>query len=790
MQLVEKQEYCQHCNQEIIVASTDPKGRHFCCSGCLTVFHILKNNELNDFYKFREHSGEQGWQIPDYREENFSYLDSDHIHEEYIKLNNGIKSLTFYLEGIHCVACLWLIEKLPELVPGVFNATVNLSKSTVKVDIKENGSFKDVADMLVSMGYFPHPIFKEDEISRLRKKEEQDLLIKIGISAACAMNIMLFSISIYGGATGPFANYFSIFCLILSLPVVFYTATPFYRSSISAIKNKSINIDIPLSIAIIFGFTISSYHVLIGNQQHYFDSITTLTFLILFSRFILKKVQENSLSVSTLGQFFERSDIKRIKDDQVESIHKKYIQINDKLLISPGDIIPVDGVVIQGESSLNTAILTGESEPVLVKAGAQVYAGSENINEELIIRVEAIAEETRIGTLFKEIEKLHHKKAPLVRLTDKFSKIFLKTVLLLSGLLFIFTYYFIGLEIALTRTLSLIIITCPCALGLAIPLTFTRGISKAAKNGIIVKDEETLERIIACNNLFLDKTGTITYGKYNVEKITHFELADKETTNESLIFALEEKSKHPLAKALKKFLINKSIDTNLEIKNYQEVLGEGVFASYNNNQYKIKGIENSTNNIQLGLYKNDVLVTEIILSDKVREEAKELVKDLKKLKKNVFMLTGDNKTNASRVATDVGIIKSNIIANATPEIKSKVIENNKNSIMVGDGANDALALKKAEVGIAVHGSIDVGMKVSDIFFSKPGIKQVFNIINIGKDTIRTIYSILIFTTLYNLIGAICAVLGKVGPLEAAIIMPISSLIVTVISIQGTKEQNR
>jgi Cu2+-exporting ATPase/Cu+-exporting ATPase len=789
MAAVTEKTICCHCQQDIKVLSIDEDGREFCCPGCLSVFHIISQNNLEQFYQYRETSGESGWQIPEFRDENFSYLDSEQIHRDYIPERDGFKTMLFYLEGIHCIACLWLIEKLPQLVLGTDYAKVNLSKSTVEVKINREGSFSKVANMLVRMGYFPHPIFKEDQLESLRQKEERTLLIRIGVAAACAMNIMLFAISLYGGASGTLAKYFGYFCMILSLPVVMYSALPFYHSSLAALKSRHINIDVPLSLAILLGFFISSFNVFKGSDVHYFDSITTLTFLILFSRYLLRRVQQNGLSVASLSQFFDRGDIKKVENGNIISIHKKYLQKQDHIQVLPGEMIPVDGEIIEGKSSLNTSALTGESGTVPAFKGSKVFAGTENIESPLIIKVEALNEETRMGRIFEKIERLHQDQAPIVRLTDKFSRVFLVSVLLLASILFLYFSFTASVEIALMRTLSLIIITCPCALGLAIPLTFTRSIASAAKEGIIIKDETVVEKINHCKNLYLDKTGTITHGKYSVEKIEHLQPLQAQLAHDEVIYQLEKFSKHPLAKAIRNEL-SQTERNNISLEHYKEILGKGVYGQVGENRYHITGIESSSDFVQLGLFENNQLVSKITLSDKVRDDSKNLIKKMRNLGLNIFMLTGDKKSNAIKVADSVQIDHKNIYAESNPEQKAEIVEKDASSIMVGDGANDTLALKLSSVGIAVQGSIDVGLKVSDVYFSNPGLAGIYNLLKLGKRTLHTVYGILIFTTLYNLAGATLATMGLIGPLQAAIIMPISSLIVTAISFYGTKGESR
>jgi len=579
---------CVHCDELAINALFDAadveKLHPFCCFGCQTVYSVLHQKGLEAYYDIKQQSSTYKRRAPvDINSAKYLYLDDlDFLNEYSFKNTFGEFTMEFYLEGIHCLACLWLIEKLPEFLSHVSTSKLDLDRSVVTVVIKKEGKFSDVAREFNNLGYRPHPLKNSQDSIQLKKKEERSALIRIGVAGAAAGNIMIYAVSLYGGAEEGFAQLFNLLTVLFALPVLSYCSLPFYKNAWNAITNKTLSIDIPISIALMTGALMGIYNLTKGIPENYFDSLTTLVFLLLLSRYFLQKIQEKGLSAQDLHFFYQSESVLKVNAfdySQIFEIHPKYIKVNDVLKIRPGEFIPADGTILRGASYLNNSLLTGESMPVKVKAGDRVFSGTQNQNEELLIRAEKIQADTRIGSLLKNVENGWAHRSKIVDLTSRVSKYFTFAVFILALVLFIYLFIQVDAKLAFERAITLLIVTCPCALALATPLTFTRALSLASKQGIIIKSDDVIERLAKIKNIFLDKTGTITHGKLQVRDFLVHKTS--KIPIEEIIYNLESQSRHPVALALMDFIKGKQIEHS-SVLDFQEILGVGVSGTIEN----------------------------------------------------------------------------------------------------------------------------------------------------------------------------------------------------------------
>ncbi len=780
---------CKHCHEQVVTPFLDDEGQQFCCQGCRSVFQILNQNGLEDFYKIQEQTGDYTKPVKKIEDKQFSYLNNPDFIKKYAQTKKANISMTFYLEGVHCLACLWLIEKLPEMVPNVKSARLDMSKNLVDIELIEGEvTFSHAAQVLNSLGYKPFPISNTSEEKERRKKEDHALLLRIGIAAAAMMNIMLYSGSIYFGADGKYLEYFGLISFGLCLPVIFYSATPFYKSAWGALRNKHINIDVPLVLAIVLSFVVSSYFAFTGSSHHYFDSLATLTFLILSSRYLLRKAQQSGFEKKDLSSFFLQGTVrKRNSDQSIEEIHPEQISLGDHLVVLAGETVPADGKIIYGETRLNLATLTGESIPVLQKVGSMAYMGSQNVGKEFTLEVEAISSETRLGKILGEVERQSQQRSHYTLLTDTVSRYFVTIILILTAFSFMGNYYFYGLEAALTRSLSLIIVTCPCALGLATPLVFGRILSLCAKMGIIVKSEYSLETIAKTQTIFFDKTGTLTSGEFEVEEVQPILEPSINFTLQDIIFSLESNSHHPLASSLVRWSSAQAEQLKrVPWSLYEEITGRGVRGIYNEKEYEIFTVRGQEDETVVVLTENTKPIAHIILKDRARPESLTVLKKLRTQGLNLFLSSGDKKPIVDHIGSELGFDQAHRRAELSPEAKAKWMDQFEHTIFVGDGANDALAFSKASASVAMQGAVEVSLKSSDAFLYRNDLNLVDQLIQNAKQSIRLVKQNLAFSLLYNVVGAYLALIGFIGPLEAAILMPISSFTVLANTIYGSR----
>ncbi len=747
----------------------------FCCKGCMTVYEIIKDNKLGEYYKLKESEPLQE-SIPVFQSKaNYKHYDETNFKNEYVSVSEDNQKIKIYLEGIHCLACLWLIENTPKMHPGIISANLNFENSLAEFTMRPNTKISEIALLLSKLGYQPHPVKNDDELQSLKTKEERDYLIRLGIAMACMGNILLFSISIYAGLEGKLKDSFEWLSLVIALPVLLYSATPFYKSAYNSLKQKRFNIDLPVSLALIFGGLGGVVSLLTGHGETYFDSLTSLVFLLLLSRYALLKIKQHGVSSSSLEYFSSFGSVKVQRENGViETVLAKYLELNDTILLSTGDMVPADGEVLQGTGAVNTSLLTGESNPIAIKEKSVLFSGTEIISGELSMVVQKVGNSTKLGQILTEVNRTKSKLSPISTLSDKISRYFIAVVLFLSLALISYFSFQGNFTEGAMRALTLLIITCPCALALATPLALASAIHKLSSEGIIVKSEDVLEKVAKTKDIYLDKTGTLTKGI--------FQVSNWQSTTENkyydIVWTLESKAKHPIAQSLKNYIESKVTPVELSVENWLEVPGIGVEAIIDSIKYRIgKFSSPDPLSTTIALYEDDEPVLKVQLRDNLRHDSIESIKTIVEAGFRPHLISGDSEKNVHNIAKVLGIPLKHAFFRVTPKDKVEIVKKTDLSIMVGDGANDAMALKEAEVGIAVKGSLDISLKAADIYLSNMGVSPILEIIKISRECIQVIKRNMIFSILYNLVGATLAINGYLNPLWAAVLMPLSSFTV-------------
>lgn len=777
-------EICVHCDEVALPPlynEDDQSRKHpFCCQGCMTVYNVLHQKGLEAYYEIKNNSATFKRRSPvELKSTQFKYLDDADFEKEFSYLDStGHRTMEFYLEGIHCLACLWLIEKLPEFVPDVMISKLDLERSVATIVLKPEGKFSAAAKEFNQLGYRPHPLKRNQDVMDFKAKEERMALIRIGVAGAAAGNIMIYAVSLYGGASGEFAELFNALTVILSIPVMFFSAWPFYKNAWNAFKNKTVSIDIPISIALIAGGLFGFTTLFTDANENYLDSLCTLVFLLLMSRYFLQKIQEKGLSAQDLHYFYQSDSVlKASSEDSTEffEIHPKYIKSGDILKIRAGEFIPADGEILTGQSYMNNSLLTGESEPVKVRAGEKVFSGTQNIDQDLVIKAEKVHDESRLGRILKNVENGWAHRSHIVDLTNRISKHFTIAVFVIAGTLFLYHYMQGNVRHAIEQAITLLVVTCPCALALATPLTFTRALSKASEQGIIIKSDEVIEKLAKIKNIFVDKTGTITFGKLKITqfktlKETHLPLID-------VIYNLEKRSRHPVALSLVDF-VRPQGPKLLTVEDLKETIGQGVSGTIDGHFYMIN---------RSGVFEDNNLVATYQVEDSVRNDSRPALDKIVAKGRNVQILSGDRAEVVESIAREINLPKDFAHSELTPEEKSQKIKNASHSMMVGDGANDAIALGDADVGVAVLGAMDISLRAADVYLTTPGLVPVEKLITLSEETMKVIYRNLGLSLAYNCFSVAMCFAGYITPLTAAIIMPISSLTVLISTLIGTKE---
>lgn len=773
---------CQHCSLPI-PADLLAKGEVFCCNGCQQVYGILQAAGLGDYYRIRSQavSIRQPLSAPA-RTQSYTYLDDSAFTTPDFNCD-GSKTLEFYIEGVHCAACVWLIEKLPELLPDVKSARLNLGNAMATITVPATGNFAPVAAAIEEFGYKPYAVKNHREAEAHRQRENQSLLMRIGVAAFSAGNLMILSVALYSGLEGGLARYFSWLALLLVLPALTYSAQPFYKAAWHRLKLCEISIDVPIAFSLLVGLGAGVWQTL-TQQETYYDSLAMLVFLLLLSRYALNRVQQRVAATHPLLSFFEHQVIQVWSEEQAAfySLPVSRLQAGMRIQVQPGERLPADGEVVVGESAVDMSLLTGETYPQTVNVGSLVYAGTRNESGTLEILASACGEDTKMAGILRKTHSNLLNRTPIVALTDRLSRRFVIAVLLAAGGIFVWQGFS---HDALTRALALIIISCPCALALATPLVMNIAIKRAFARGFLIKNAASLEVLPKLKTLIFDKTGTLTEGRFQVLK------SDELSPEARLaIVALESQATHPVAQALvRHFASNTALPEVAEFESLNTGGVQGriagqlwqIIPSQAQSEFQVSAQPLT----QLEVYKDSQLQAQIWLGDRIRVGARKTLQDLREKGYTLVLLSGDQREACEQVAEAVGIDK--VYSRVTPEEKEQILKQFEAPAMIGDGVNDILALSAARLGISVQGGVEENLQTADVHLAEAGVAQIPALIEHAIKTGKLVKLCLSFSLFYNLISLTAAVMGWVTPLYAAILMPVSSLTIVTLAVLGGKK---
>lgn len=710
----------------------------------------------------------------------FSYLDQKEFRDLYRHKNHEGFNYLFFAEGLHCSSCVHLLEKLPNFYEHILGARVNFGQSTVSVQISAEGSLAQTAHVIQELGYKPTLLSPQDNVAEKYKEENRSHLKRIAVAGFCAGNTMLFVIPVYAGLAGTWAQIFNFLSFALFLPILFYSAVPFYKGALNSLKYQVINVDLPITIAMLSGFALSTVNLVKHEGAIYYDSTASFIFFILSARYLLKRVQQNYLSPTRVQSFFKTEKYLRISSGEEKSIPWSHAQVGDLLKVQRDQTLPSDCVLESPQATLDMSLFNGESLPKNFSQGMTLFAGTKVLDESILVRVQVPFAESKLGQLLKQLDQGALQKSHFVTLSDKLAQKLIVTVFSIA-LIFFFAYLNINPTEAFNRSLALIVLACPCALAFGSPLTFGLALKKAQKLGILLKDATSLERILNIKNVFFDKTGTLTEGNL---QISYSEPSVIPSELQKIILSLEATSYHPIAFALRKAWVH---PTELfSVSNHQEILGQGVRGTIEGNNYEIRHLAESTHEVEsaVEVLKNGGSLCRIYFVDALRGESRSSVQKLQRQGIECFLLSGDKKIRALQTAAACGISKENTFGELFPEDKKNIIEKYSNTCMIGDGANDSLSLQIADVGIAVKGSVDLSLNSADIYFMCGGLSPLFDLRDLAQQTRRVLVRNLTLSLVYNTLGGALALFGFINPMMAAILMPLSSLAIILSSVWG------
>ena len=784
---------CTHCHLEfdesvMITEQEGEKRLYFCCKGCQGVYHLLKSEGLDSFYEKLGNNTLEPASNP--KEEDLDRFDMEGFRKKYVRVTKeGFSEISLIIEGIHCSACVWLNEKVLHNQKGVIEATINYSNNKAKVIWDDDEiSLSKIIETIRSIGYnaYPYdPKLQEERATKARNEYYSRILV--GVFAT--MNIMWIAIAQYTGYfTGmekSHKNILNIAEFILATPTLFYSGWIFFRGAWYGLKNRFINMDVLVATGATLAYLYSIYAMVTQKGEVYFDSVTMIITFVLVGKYL--EILSKKRAVDTLDKIVGSmpTEVLVVKDGQKSLIAVENVEVGDIIELKPGEKVAIDGVIVAGSAMFDESSLTGESEPVLKKEADEILSGSVCIDAVVRYQATKVAQESLLHNITQMLSDAVTKKPKIEQLANIISGYFSITILTIAILTFLYWFNVSSFENALIIAISVIVIACPCALGLATPMATLVGLSKSAKNGILFKEATILETMAKANLTALDKTGTITEGKPTVVNFKELKEFDKEA-----LLGVVSSSNHPISQGVKKFLEDRF--ENLKPKELSEIKsiqakgviakdGKKVFAGGNLELLKELGVGFEYESQEsIFIFVEDKEVVAIFeLRDKIKDGAKELIEYLKKEKIEVVMLTGDNPKVAKRVANEVGIDK--FYPSLLPQDKANLIDkfhkDGKIVVMAGDGINDSIALAKSDIAIAMGSGADIAIEVSDVVLLDDSPKALKDAFIISKRTFKNVKQNLGFSILYNLVAVPMAVAGYVNPLVAALSMSLSSLIV-------------
>lgn len=768
-------------------------------------YALIREHDLGDYYSLRERIGASAQSAAGHGG-HYEEMDDATFHELYVTSNSsGVASTEFYLEGVHCAACVWLIERLPQVVPGVVQARVHLTNATVQLTWQpQKIRLSQIAQALDHLGYPPHPRTNDSQ-QQARRRENRRQLGRLAVAAACAGNTMLIAIALYAGMFSGMEvehrNLFRWASAALATVAIVWPGSVFFRGAWSALRTRTPHMDLPVALGLGVGYIAGVVNTITGTGEVYFDSLSVLVFLLLVGRWVQFHQQQRAADSVAIMHAITPRTARRVENGQLHDVPIEALRAGDTVAIRPGETIPADGIILQGDSTVDQALLTGESTPIHAAPGDALTAGAVNLSAPLRMQIEAAGYDSRIGKLARMVEDAALTKAPIVQMANRVGGYFVVVVMLLAVGTAIFGAKD-GLDTSLERAVALLIVACPCALALATPLALAVAQGRAARHSIVIKGGEALERLSKPGRIWLDKTGTLTEGQMNVRRWYGPE------SILPLVAALEREASHPIAKAIVTFAEDAMEPPSGDpyvIEQFEQLQGAGVLGHVNGCEIVVgspvllhsRDVELAAEDQQ---HLNTVIaegLTPVFVSidgecvgllgvgDQVRTDAEQAVRELLARGWRLGILSGDHPEIVEHVARRVGIADDEAFGDVTPEQKLAIVKESLQQgpvVMVGDGVNDTAALAAATVGVAVHGGAEVSLNAASVYLGREGLTPLVELVDGAQATVRVIHLNFAASLSYNVVAVALAASGWINPLVAAVLMPLSSLTVVGLSL--------
>lgn len=697
---------------------------------------------------------------------DFSFLDQSEFRAKYASgpRQNHIR---FYIEGIKCGKCVRRLENLSLLIPGLQGLRIEMGKSLAYAEIDPQVlTFSKLAEEIAKLGYKPIPLSLEMNDDKVQSQEDRSELIRLGIAAACAGNIMTFSFATYLGDTGAFQPIFFWLSFVLYLPVLTFVAWPFYVGAWNSLRQKQLSIDLPMAVASLSGFVFSTVELFRGKEDIYFDSLSGFLFLILLSRWAQKRLQRKFLRPQELLESMQLTKVRRVHESGWSWTPIEQIHPGDRLILCAPETLPAEAELVSASAHFSMAWLSGESKPKTLLRGAIVPAGARLITGEAQLLAQKPLSQTSFGQILQEIQRFTLSKTRIVSLADKWAQWLLAIVFAVAAI-FLISYWSTSSEEAIRRSLALIILACPCAMAFGTPLALASALKRAQRKGLIVRSANVFEKASEIKTIFFDKTGTLT--ETDLELNGHHSASQ---VYQKIILSLENESMHPIAFAFRKaFDVPEKLPP---VDGLREITGMGVSGFIFGKFYELK--RNSKPGAEIGctLFEDHQPILDFTFKAKVKPDCAEVLQSLRRAGYGLILLSGDKKEVVEAFGQQLGFAPEHIYSEMSPNQKALIVAKTPNAMMVGDGVNDSLAMLQAQVGVAASGGMEAALRSSDVYLIDSSLKGVQSLLEMSQRSLKLIRQNLLISVVYNFSGGILALLGLVNPFVAAVLMPVSS----------------
>ncbi|NDW46666.1 heavy metal translocating P-type ATPase [Ruegeria sp. PrR005] len=683
------------------------------------------------------------------------------------------------LPGIHCSACISTVERTLAAYPGVEDARVNLTLKRALIKAAPDLRAADLIPVLERAGYEAHELDPGALSATQTDRAGRDLLMRLAVAGFASMNVMLLSVSVWSGASDATRDMFHWISAAIAMPAIAFSAQPFFVSAWSALKVKRLNMDVPIVLAIVLALVTSLWETSLSGEDAYFDAALTLTFFLLAGRYLDYRTRAVARSAAEELAALEVPRAIRLEDGRETEIPVAQLAVGDLILVRPGGRMPVDGEIVEGRSELDRSLLTGETLPVFAEPGRAVSAGEVNLTGPLVIRASAVGQETSLHRMADLVAIAESGRSRYTSLADSAAKLYAPGVHILSVLSFLGWLVYSGdVRTALNIAAAVLIITCPCALGLAVPAVTTAASGRLFKKGMLIKHATALERLAEVDTVVFDKTGTLTAGTPELTNLGEILRDDL-----SVALALAQASSHPLSVSLTRAARSAGAEP-AAVEDVREIPGYGTEGVWQGMRVRLgraawvgaaHGGQTSA-----WLAVGDRAPVGFLFTDALRPGAEETVAALKASGKQVMLMSGDTTGAVEALANRLGI--ANWMAEALPQDKVARVQalagQGKRILMVGDGLNDTAALVAAHVSISPASALDAARVASDIVLLGTDLSPIARACDTAKKATRRIRENFQIATVYNVIAVPLAVAGLCSPLIAALAMSTSSITVS------------